>query len=166
MEIYTLMEMLQKFLSIGDFIDRSGVESAKTLTDGKYTTRYIIISELTQLLLYIGCSNNYLNEEEVNLLNTFSGYNFTESEWLELESTTVVFEPSTSGTLISFISADIELSRRNGTKHTNATDTIIFLFEELGKMMVSFDKNPVAENRLAKHINVMRNVAKKSLWNI
>ena len=119
--------------------------------------------ELSQFLLYIANGNGTLTEGEAALVNIVLGEDYTPSQLRQLASTIDAPSPSSSMTLMGFLSGDAALSQQNGYRTTTSTDVLINVFGAFGNLMVAFDENPVSKARCVKYISGMKAYVMKNL---
>ena len=163
MDDYEIMYGLNRLLNLGDAIDNTGVVGVRALSNGKYTTREVCRLELSQFLLYIANGNGTLTEGEAALINIVLGEDYSPSELQQLASDIDAPSPSSSLTLLGFLTGDEALSQQKGYRTTDSTDALINVFEAYGNLMVAFDENPVSKARCIKYISGMKDYVMKNL---
>lgn len=163
MDAYEIVNVLNQVLDMGDTLDDTGVVGVKALSDGQYTTREVCRLELSRFLIYIASGNGTFTDGEAALINIVIGEEYSAFQLKQISSTTDEPSPSSCMTLLGFLSADIELSRKNGERTTTTTDFLISVFEAFGNLMVAFDENQVSKARCVKFINGMKTYVMKNL---
>lgn len=159
MDAYEIVNALNQILNLAD----TGVVGVKALSNGQYTTREVCRLELSQFLLYIANGNGTFTDGEVALFNIVLGDEYTAYQLKQLASTVDAPSPSSSMTLMGFLSGDAALTQQNGYRTTVSTDLLINVFEAFGNLMVAFDENPVSKARCAKYISGMKSYVMKNL---
>ena len=163
MDAYEIVDALDRILSLADALDDTGVVGVKALSNGKYTTREVLRLELSRFLLYIGNGNSSLEDGEVALLNLVMNSDYNAYQWRQVATTTDAPNPSSSMTLMGFLSGDKALTQQNGYKTTSSTDLLIQLFDAFGNLIVAFDENAVSKARCVKYISGMKSYVMKNL---
>ena len=162
MNAYELVNGLNQLLNLADAIDNAGA-GAKALTRGQYSTRQACRLELSQFLLYIANGNGNLTEGEMALVNIVLGEEYTAYQLRQLASAISVPDPSSSMTLMGFLSGDALLTQQNGYRTTSSSDALISAFESFGNLIVAFDENPVSKTRCMNYIRGMKSYVLKTL---
>lgn len=163
MDAYEIVNALNQLLGLADSLDDTGIVGVKALSNGQYTTREVLRLELSRFLLYIGNGNSYLEDGEVALLNLVMNSDYNAMQWRQVATTTDAPNPSSSMTLMGFLSGDKALTQQNGYRTTFSTDALIQTFQAFGNLMVAFDENSVSKARCAKYINGMKSYVMKNL---
>lgn len=163
MDAYEIVNALNQVYSIADSLDDTGVAGVKAISNGQYTTREVLKLELSQFLLFVANGNSSFTDGEVAFVNLVLESDYSSGQLKQVCSTTAEPNPSTSLTLMGFISGDKAINTQNGTKELAMTNLLINLYEAMGNLMVAFDENPVSKARVIKYLSGMKSYAMKNL---
>ena len=162
MNAYDYLDFLNQFLNLADVMDNSGF-GVRRISNGEYTSRESCRLELGAFLMYIANGKGRINDDDASLINIVMGTEYTGYQLTQVAATLDEPKPSSSMTMLGFISGDIALTQQNGYRTTQSTDALINLFDTFGSLMVAYDDNYISRNRFNNYIAGMKSYVNQHL---